>query len=69
LLLGEEEPRHEPELSDLLDDIDNIHFFLELMVSFLVQQIVLVEGILGIPLEAEKPTSDEVMKDLWIAIL
>jgi hypothetical protein len=39
------------------------------MVSFLVKQIVLVEGILGIPLEAEKPTSDEVMKDLWIAIL
>ncbi len=69
MLLGEEEPRHEPELSDLLDDIDNIHFFLELMVSFLVKQIVLVEGILGIPLEAEKPTSDEVMKDLWIAIL
>jgi hypothetical protein len=69
LLLSEEEPRHKPELSYLFDNVDNIHFFLELMVSFLVKQIVLVEGVLGIPLETKTPTPDEVMEDLWVAII
>jgi hypothetical protein len=39
------------------------------MVSFLVKQIVLVEGVLRIPLETKTPTPDEVMEDLWVAII